>query len=132
MFIIPKIPNNLPNQLTTLRFALTPIFLNIFYIHFLFPEKKLLEYFSILLFSAICLTDMLDGYMARKNRMTSTFGMYFDVSADFFFRFSALLLFFYLKILPLYLVVVYSLFFIEFIIMSKISGAMTIPSEINV
>src|SRR4030067_1496584 len=132
MFIIPKITNNLPNLLTSLRFALTPIFLNIFYIHFLFPEKKLLGYFSILLFSAICLTDMLDGYVARKKRMTSTFGMYFDVSADFFFRFSTLFLFFYLKILPLYLVVVYSLFFIEFIIITKISSNVTITTGINV
>ncbi len=129
---IPKITNNLPNLLTSLRFALTPIFLNIFYFQFLFPEKKILEYFTILLFFGICLSDILDGFLARRNGITSTFGMYFDISADFFFRFSTLLLFSYLKILPLYLVVVYSIFFIEFIIISKINNTWNITSGVNI
>ncbi|OGL48529.1 MAG: hypothetical protein A3C43_01130 [Candidatus Schekmanbacteria bacterium RIFCSPHIGHO2_02_FULL_38_11] len=132
MIIKSQIAVNLPNILTFLRFILTPLFLIFFCIYFFSAEKNFFGIFAIFLFIVICLTDILDGYMARKKGVASTFGMYFDVSADFFFRFSSFLLFCFLKIIPFALVVVYSIFFIEFILMSKINTAENIIPEISI
>ena len=69
--------NTLPNWLTISRILALPVFLFLAY----FPGKG----FSIaaaLVFSAAAITDLLDGYLARKNEQVSEFGMLIDPIAD--------------------------------------------------
>jgi phosphatidylglycerophosphate synthase len=50
-------------------------------------------FYGAALFLFLLLTDFLDGYLARKLGVSSKFGTYFDVTADFTLIFSMLLAF---------------------------------------
>lgn len=66
-----------PNILTLLRIGIIPIFIVIFYLPFVWAH-----YFAALLFTMACLTDWLDGFLARKLEQSSSFGAFFDPVAD--------------------------------------------------
>lgn len=70
---------NLPNKLTTLRFILVP-----FFVYFLlyFPDKVLGGYIAFSIFVVACLTDFLDGQIARRCNMVTNFGKLMDPLAD--------------------------------------------------
>lgn len=74
---------NLPNQLTLARFALTLVFLVIF-----FWRKELghgLAYANTLalaVFSVASLTDYFDGKIARRDKLITNFGILMDPLAD--------------------------------------------------
>lgn len=65
---------NLPNVLTMVRFILIPVFLTLFF----FGER--FAAFGIWLLAG--LTDILDGYLARKHNMVTPAGMMLDPLAD--------------------------------------------------
>jgi len=68
---------NLPNMLTLLRVALIPLLVVIFYL----PWQW--SYFaSGALFGIAALTDLLDGYLARKLNQETPFGAFLDPVAD--------------------------------------------------
>lgn len=68
---------NLPNLLTLLRIALIPLFVLMFYapVPWAYPV-------SALIFALAGLTDVLDGYFARRLNQTSKFGAFLDPVAD--------------------------------------------------
>ena len=73
---------NLPNALTWMRIVMIPLFVGVFY----FPtswltgsEKNLI---ATVIFTAAALTDLLDGYLARKLNQVSAFGAFLDPVAD--------------------------------------------------
>jgi len=68
---------NIPNQLTLLRILLIPVFVLVFYLPF---EGSQLVAFAIFVTAAI--TDVLDGYLARKLNQTSSLGAFLDPVAD--------------------------------------------------
>ena len=68
---------NLPNTLTLLRIVSIPIFILVFYLPF-----KWSNLLACLLFSIAALTDLLDGYLARKLGQTSRLGAFLDPVAD--------------------------------------------------
>ena len=68
---------NLPNLLTILRVLLIPVFVGLFY----FPSTKS-NMIAALVFVIAALTDMLDGYLARKLKQTTKFGAFLDPVAD--------------------------------------------------
>ena len=69
---------NTPNKLTILRVLLVPIFLI-----FLMIESIPYNYvYALFLFVAASLTDLFDGYLARKNNQVTTFGKFLDPLAD--------------------------------------------------
>ncbi len=69
---------NTPNKLTILRVLLVPIFLI-----FLMIEQIPYHYiYALVFFIAASLTDLLDGYLARKNNQVTTFGKFLDPLAD--------------------------------------------------
>lgn len=68
---------NIPNFFSLLRIALIPIFLVIFYTDL--SSKHLI---CALIFGIACITDWLDGYLARKLNQTSKFGAFIDPVAD--------------------------------------------------
>ncbi|HOA55264.1 MAG TPA: CDP-alcohol phosphatidyltransferase family protein, partial [Clostridiales bacterium] len=65
---------NIPNILTILRFLLIPVFA-----YFLSSRNYLV---AVLLFLAGGLTDVLDGYVARKYNLITSWGKIADPLAD--------------------------------------------------
>ncbi|MGN0764705.1 MAG: CDP-alcohol phosphatidyltransferase family protein, partial [Aristaeellaceae bacterium] len=61
---------NVPNVLTMLRLALIPVFVAVFAA----GHDKL----ALLTFVIASLTDLLDGYLARKNHQITAFGKLMD------------------------------------------------------
>lgn len=68
---------NLPNMITIFRLFLIPLFI---FVYFNDPEKNLL--YSVIIFFIAGLSDLLDGYLARKNNQVTTFGTIMDPLAD--------------------------------------------------
>ena len=75
---------------------------------------------SILLFLFACGTDILDGVLARKLGVTSSFGAYFDATADcclIIILFSAFVI---NNIYPFWVLIIIGFMFLQFILTSKI------------
>ena len=68
---------DLPNQLTLLRIVLIPVYLGILY--WGFPGSR---YVALAVFLLACLTDWLDGRIARKYHLITDFGKFADPLAD--------------------------------------------------
>ncbi len=68
---------NLPNILTWIRIATIPVFVWCF-----FSEIDFARPIAGLLFGFAAITDLLDGYAARKLGQTSKFGAFLDPVAD--------------------------------------------------
>ncbi|GJM05437.1 MAG: CDP-diacylglycerol--glycerol-3-phosphate 3-phosphatidyltransferase [marine bacterium B5-7] len=68
---------NIPNQLTLLRILLIPVFVLVFYL-----PMSWSNYFACLIFTIAAVTDVLDGYLARKLNQTSSLGAFLDPVAD--------------------------------------------------
>ncbi|MFA6302041.1 MAG: CDP-diacylglycerol--glycerol-3-phosphate 3-phosphatidyltransferase [Legionella sp.] len=68
---------SLPNLLTLARIILIPIFVIVFYLPF-----DSAHFIAACIFTAACITDMLDGFLARKLKMISPFGAFLDPVAD--------------------------------------------------
>lgn len=73
---------NLPNALTWMRILMIPLFVGVFY----FPHEWLrpaqINLTATVVFTAAALTDLLDGYLARKLNQVSAFGAFLDPVAD--------------------------------------------------
>ncbi len=68
---------NIPNQLTTLRVLLIPVF-----IFFFMSDMNAGHFIAAAIFIIASLTDFLDGYLARKWQLVSNFGKIMDPFAD--------------------------------------------------
>jgi len=69
---------NLPNKLTVLRVFLVPFFMLFFYLEKI-PGNYIL---ALAVFVIASVTDSLDGYLARKNKLVTDFGKFLDPLAD--------------------------------------------------
>jgi CDP-diacylglycerol--glycerol-3-phosphate 3-phosphatidyltransferase len=69
--------NTLPNKLTLLRIACTPVMVVL-----LCFTGKTSSFLAALLFSLASITDLLDGFLARRRKMVTNFGKHFDPLAD--------------------------------------------------
>lgn len=68
---------NIPNLLTLLRIVLIPVFIIFYYLPY-----KLGYLVTTGIFVFACITDWLDGYLARKLKQESRFGAFLDPVAD--------------------------------------------------
>jgi CDP-diacylglycerol--glycerol-3-phosphate 3-phosphatidyltransferase len=70
---------NLPNKLTVLRVLMIP-----FFVFFLLTEYAggASKWIALAIFVVASLTDLLDGYLARKNNLVTNFGKFMDPLAD--------------------------------------------------
>lgn len=75
---------NIPNILTVMRFIIIPVFG-----FYLYNEQY---YISIFLFTLGGITDILDGYIARKYNLITSFGKLADPLADKLMQLTALIL----------------------------------------
>jgi CDP-diacylglycerol--glycerol-3-phosphate 3-phosphatidyltransferase len=71
---------NLPNKLTIFRVFLIPIFL-FFYLQKIF-FLDITNYIALFIFIIACITDAMDGYIARKHNLITNFGKFADPLAD--------------------------------------------------
>ena len=69
---------NTPNKITLSRLLLLPIII-FFYLADFIPYGRLV---ATTVFIIACLTDFLDGYLARKNNQVTDLGKFFDSIAD--------------------------------------------------
>ena len=69
--------NTLPNKLTLLRIACTPVMVVL-----LCFSGKTSSFLAALLFGLASITDLLDGFLARRRKMVTNFGKHFDPLAD--------------------------------------------------
>ena len=67
----------IPNVLTMIRLLLVPVFVVVY-----FRTSAEPKYAALAIFAAASLTDMLDGYLARKLNQMTDFGKLFDPLAD--------------------------------------------------
>ncbi|SEG01679.1 CDP-diacylglycerol--glycerol-3-phosphate 3-phosphatidyltransferase [Caloramator fervidus] len=86
---------NIPNALTTLRFILIPTYLLIY-----FSNIKNSFSYAILIFFIAGLTDVLDGYIARKYNMITKWGTLLDPLADKFMLLTVLFSLSFSNIIP--------------------------------
>lgn len=68
---------NLPNKLTIARIILSPIFMILFLIDNFYTKAL-----ALLVFFMAVLTDLFDGYLARRNGWSTGFGKFMDPLAD--------------------------------------------------
>lgn len=68
---------SIPNLLTFLRISLIPIIVLVFYLPFDWRYMA-----CAIIFALACITDMLDGYLARKLEQVSPLGEFLDPVAD--------------------------------------------------
>ena len=79
---------NLPNKLTIIRIFLVPVFILVYYLEF--PLNSLI---AAMIFAVASLTDLFDGYLARKHNIVTNFGKLVDPIADKLLVGSAIILF---------------------------------------
>lgn len=91
---------NLPNFLTLLRIALTPLFL-----FMLFAETWYWKSLAVVVFGAASLTDFYDGRLARAGNQVTAFGRFLDPLADKILVTSALIAFVFGRMVNLWLVI---------------------------
>ena len=88
---------NLPNQLTIFRVILVPFFV------FFLLQSETYSYFkwiALVIFAVASLTDLLDGKIARKYNLVTTFGKFMDPLADKLLVCSALIALIPLEVMP--------------------------------
>lgn len=93
---------NLPNKLTLARICMIPIF--VFFV--LTDVVPYSNYIAVAIFIIACLTDALDGHIARKYNLVSNFGKFMDPLADKLLVSSALVCFVWQQVLPAWIVIV--------------------------
>ena len=86
----------IPNILTTIRFMAIPV------LAYLIHAGDAYNMTAFILFLAIWLTDMLDGYIARRFDQVSAFGKLFDPLVDKLFQFTTAVMMFIVGRLPLW------------------------------
>ncbi|MDW8019995.1 MAG: CDP-diacylglycerol--glycerol-3-phosphate 3-phosphatidyltransferase [Chloroherpetonaceae bacterium] len=91
----------LPNQLTTLRILLTPLF-----VWLILSDSSTMRLWGIGVFTLASLTDLYDGYHARKYGETTRWGAFMDPLADKILITAAFLVFVLNGIVELWMVIV--------------------------
>ena len=72
-----RLPLNLPNILTLLRVAAIPVLVLLAHL-----ESPWGNWGAAALFGAAALTDLVDGWLARRSGQTTVFGAFLDPVAD--------------------------------------------------
>lgn len=92
---------NLANKITLLRILLVPVVIVLLYV-----EGPVTCWLAALAFIAAALTDMLDGYIARRENMITSIGKFLDPLADKILICSTLIIFVDLHWVPSWIVIV--------------------------
>ena len=86
---------NLPNKLSLLRVISVPVFVFLLYL-----AATWSRWCALIVFILACVTDFLDGYLARKHHWITDFGKFIDPLADKMLVLSAFIMLTELRQLP--------------------------------
>lgn len=117
---------NMPNKLTLLRIVIAPIFM-----YFFIVDNFYTRLISLVLFIVAALTDLADGYYARKYGVITGFGKFMDPLADKVLVSSALISFIalrYVSPLPVMLIVGREFFITGVRLLAAYRGVVIMPS----
>lgn len=89
-------------------------------IHDIFVYECTKNLFLLLTFFTIIISDVADGFLARKLKCTSDTGAILDIISDTLYTILSLTAFAYFKIIPAWFILIMLLKLIEFMITSKI------------
>jgi CDP-diacylglycerol--glycerol-3-phosphate 3-phosphatidyltransferase len=92
---------SLPNSLTLLRIFFVPLLVVL-----LLTNEQNMELWAVAVFIAAALTDLLDGYLARKNAQVTRLGILLDPIADKLLISSAFISLVALHLVPAWIVVI--------------------------
>ena len=93
---------NLPNKITLFRVAMIPIFV----VFMMVPGIRYGTYLAAAIFIIAALSDLLDGYIARKYHLVTNFGKFMDPLADKLLVASALICFVQMALVPAWVVII--------------------------
>ena len=91
----------LPNQLTTLRLILSPVFFFMF-----LSENPVYKQIALVIYFIAAITDWYDGWLARKFNYITNWGKFMDPLADKALTSAAFLAFVFLDVLQLWMVLI--------------------------
>ena len=92
---------NLPNKLSVARVLCIPAIVTL--LHFPSDTCRII---AAILFIIGCLTDFLDGKIARKRNLVTDFGKFIDPVADKLLVLTTLIMLVYLKMMPAWIVII--------------------------
>ena len=92
---------NLPNTLSLFRIGCIPLLVIL-----LFFSHKTTSFFAALVFALASISDLLDGFVARRQQLVTTFGQFLDPLADKLIVSAALIMLIRLGRVPAWMVVV--------------------------
>ncbi|PNV86460.1 MAG: CDP-diacylglycerol--glycerol-3-phosphate 3-phosphatidyltransferase [Desulfobacteraceae bacterium] len=92
---------NLPNTLSFFRIGCIPLLVVLLF----FPHKTT-SFFAALVFGLASISDLLDGFVARRHQMVTTFGQFLDPLADKLLVSAALIMLIPLGRVPAWMVLV--------------------------
>lgn len=90
---------NIPNLLTLFRLLLVPLFVIVFHCE---TEAR---WFAALIFVLASLTDVADGYLARRLNMTTRWGQLMDPLADKCMQLAVIISLFSARLVPVWFIV---------------------------
>ncbi len=93
-----RIPWNVPNILTMVRFLLIPVAAVLVYFGITIP--------ALIVFLTACITDLLDGYIARKYDLKTNEGALLDPLADKLMAIFVIVAFTVTGVVPIYILIV--------------------------
>jgi cardiolipin synthase len=96
-----EVMKHVPNALTILRLIMVPIFVMLF-----FSPMKNNHIYALAVFLAASITDILDGYIARKYDLVSIVGIVLDPLADKLMLLTALICLTISGLMPLWVLVI--------------------------
>ena len=94
---------NLPNKLTVLRMVLVPFFVATLLMS---GTNEALKWPAVILFIVASLTDLADGYIARKYNLVTNFGKFMDPLADKILTISGMICLIELGRIPSWIVII--------------------------
>jgi CDP-diacylglycerol--glycerol-3-phosphate 3-phosphatidyltransferase len=114
---------NLPNSITFGRLLVAPVLL-VLLLLLKYPAEtsrlaRTLSFVTAITFTAAMATDMLDGYLARRYNVTSTFGKFLDPLADKLLFITAMIMMIPLGRIPAWIVAV---FFVREVTITALRG----------
>ncbi len=92
----------IPNILSVIRMCLIPVFVCLFFWDY--PKHI---WYAVLVFFIAGATDVVDGYLARKNNWVSNLGKVLDPLADKLMQCTVLVCFYIKHIIPVWLLAIY-------------------------
>ena len=93
-----RIPFNTPNMLTMARFAFIPAVTVLIYFDLMVP--------ALCVYFVACVTDLLDGYIARKSNLVTNEGKLLDPLADKLMSIFAVISFTVTGVLPAFILII--------------------------